>query len=128
MTVPAPSISPTAPIASQLMIVTSYSIIARRRMLTLCMARNLVNARFVYGLLQSSKQLLSIRVQTRLYIRPLLQTFRRFDSDAVKRMSALEAAVHYTPNTESISAVSMYSVTAANFPSLIVMTWQYVLL
>jgi len=27
--------------------------------------------RFVYGLLQSSKQLLSIRVQTRLYIRPL---------------------------------------------------------
>ena len=30
------------------------------------------NARFVYGLPQSSKQLVSIRVQTRLYIRPLV--------------------------------------------------------
>ena len=33
---------------------------------------NYSNVRFVYGLPQSSKQLLSIRVQTRLYIRPLV--------------------------------------------------------
>jgi hypothetical protein len=48
-----------------------------------------VTDHFVYGLLQSSKQLLSIRVQTRLYIRPLVRMFPMPDSEALKRMSAL---------------------------------------